>query len=151
MNSIATNLYTAAKTAIMEDFHSDELSKLIELREILNGASLFFNGKKAVGLTYLKTFTRATIDVQYRAFLENVIEIEKSTPQGVSFICSPETDFSILKDFFCAAFDNSCSKDIGCCSRYKECSAQGKCLNDNPEIFLGCYYRNNLKNGKIFY
>lgn len=40
--------------------------------------------------------------------------------------------------------------DFGCCSKYKECSLEGRCVRDD-EAANGCSYRNNLKQGKIFY
>ena len=43
------------------------------------------------------------------------------------------------------------SNTFGCCSRYKECSLQRKCIHENPLYSTGCAYRKNLENGKIFY
>ena len=40
---------------------------------------------------------------------------------------------------------------FGCCSRYNECSDIKKCVNDNFLLSLGCQYRINLLNNKIFY
>lgn len=45
----------------------------------------------------------------------------------------------------------SYTSDIACCGLYKECSDARRCLRaDDPE-YLGCYYRKNLKAGKVFY
>jgi len=40
---------------------------------------------------------------------------------------------------------------FGCCHRYVECSDAGKCTA--PDLFhaKGCFYKDNLENGKIFY
>ncbi len=43
------------------------------------------------------------------------------------------------------------SDKFGCCSKYKECSADGKCLHDNLFYSKACWYRKNLESGKIFY
>ena len=41
--------------------------------------------------------------------------------------------------------------DFGCCSRYEECSGAGKCINPDQELSTHCYYKHNLRQGKIFY
>ncbi|MEG1945432.1 MAG: hypothetical protein RR058_08430 [Oscillospiraceae bacterium] len=38
-----------------------------------------------------------------------------------------------------------------CCSRYVECSNAKCCVNPDKEISMDCYYRKNLKAGKIFF
>lgn len=40
---------------------------------------------------------------------------------------------------------------IGCCSKYKECSQEGKCISQIEEIKTACYYRKNLEEGLNFY
>lgn len=40
---------------------------------------------------------------------------------------------------------------FGCCGKYAECSARGKCIHSNILYAKGCYYRKNLESGKIFY
>ena len=42
---------------------------------------------------------------------------------------------------------------FGCCALYEECSDPRRCLraDANDDIYLGCYYRKNLRNGKVFY
>ncbi len=42
-------------------------------------------------------------------------------------------------------------EEIGCCSRYRECSDSGKCISTNPSISMGCQYRKNLEGGHVFY
>lgn len=41
--------------------------------------------------------------------------------------------------------------DFGCCSRYEACSDAGKCINPDQELSTHCYYKRNLRKGKIFY
>lgn len=40
--------------------------------------------------------------------------------------------------------------NFGCCDKYRQCSAEGKCLQ-SEEIGNLCLYKNNLDQGKIFY
>ena len=43
------------------------------------------------------------------------------------------------------------SDKFGCCHRYKECSAERKCIHPDPFYSKACWYRKNLENGKVFY
>lgn len=40
---------------------------------------------------------------------------------------------------------------FGCCNSFNECSDSKKCIKDDREMFLGCMYKKNLDEGKIFY
>lgn len=40
---------------------------------------------------------------------------------------------------------------FACCSKYIECSSAKKCLHNDLLYAKGCWYRNNLENGRIFY
>lgn len=66
-----------------------------------------------------------------------------------------ENGISIYSDGFskliCECFEDLAQKDIGCCSRYEECSDNKKCVQSIPDIFLHCSYRQNLLSGRIFY
>lgn len=42
-------------------------------------------------------------------------------------------------------------RDFGCCSRYEECSNAKTCIHPDPKFALGCWYHQNLIEGKIFY
>lgn len=43
------------------------------------------------------------------------------------------------------------SDKFGCCHRYKECSAEQKCIHPDQFYSKACWYRKNLENGKVFY
>lgn len=43
------------------------------------------------------------------------------------------------------------SDAFGCCSRYRACSEQGKCLISDLDYSVHCAYRANLESGRIFY
>ena len=40
---------------------------------------------------------------------------------------------------------------IGCCSEYLECSDARKCVKPDVPWARGCWYRENLNKGKVFY
>ncbi len=41
--------------------------------------------------------------------------------------------------------------EFGCCSKYLECSNAKKYLHPNEINYMGCQYKRNLENGRIFY
>ena len=40
---------------------------------------------------------------------------------------------------------------FACCSRFKACSDARSCIHPDVKFALGCQYRRNLMEGKIFY
>lgn len=52
---------------------------------------------------------------------------------------------------FVLAYRGNADMSFGCCSRYVECSDLKNCINPDSTFALGCLYRVNLENGKIFY
>lgn len=66
------------------------------------------------------------------------------------FLCIIEADKA--KALFQEILDSSFkSERFDCCSRYKECSAAGKCVHPDKIYATSCGYRKNLLKGKIFY
>ncbi len=43
------------------------------------------------------------------------------------------------------------SDKFGCCHRYKECSAERRCIHPDQFYSKACWYRKNLENGKVFF
>ena len=50
-----------------------------------------------------------------------------------------------------AAFLNNDPDAFGCCSRFRSCSDEKRCLISQLEYSSHCSYRKNLESGKIFY
>lgn len=48
-------------------------------------------------------------------------------------------------------YRSSVQPEFGCCDRYKECSAAGKCIHPNVMFSTACQYKRNLEAGKRFY
>ena len=46
---------------------------------------------------------------------------------------------------------SSSNSKFGCCSRFKECSQQGRCVHPNKLYATVCEYKNHLEDGKVFY
>lgn len=43
------------------------------------------------------------------------------------------------------------TEQFGCCSQYRKCSEQKKCLFPDDESHKGCLYKANLEQGIVFY
>lgn len=56
-----------------------------------------------------------------------------------------------IKDIYYYLFLSAPVDSFGCCSRYSECSDAKKCINPDKKMAQGCQYKENLKNGRIFY
>lgn len=56
-----------------------------------------------------------------------------------------------LSAAFMLAITEMGGERFGCCSRYLRCSDEKKCVNPNYIMSLGCAYKKNLEEGRIFY
>jgi len=57
----------------------------------------------------------------------------------------------LLQEAFKMAYRENADTSFSCCSRFIECSDARKCTNPKPLFALGCAYKDNLENGRIFY
>ncbi len=55
---------------------------------------------------------------------------------------------SVMHDLFLKSFS---FPKFSCCSRYKECSEQGKCVHPDLIYATACDYKKNLDTGRNFY
>lgn len=77
---------------------------------------------------------------------------------GTRIYLYPDTNQGKLYDLFSYIndkCDNSTTVDFECCSRFKECSAAKRCINntisDGVPLGLNCGYRKILNKGKVYY
>lgn len=77
--------------------------------------------------------------------MENYIRIPITSSQSVF------SAGQALRAAFKSAFRENADTSFGCCSRFNQCSDARKCINPDPILALGCKYRDNLENGRIFY
>lgn len=78
------------------------------------------------------------------ALKDSFIQIGLASPEDSHFFC--DAILFALDD----AIDSR-QRDYSCCSRYQQCSDEGKCVNPYPEISDQCRYKINLKHGQNFY
>jgi hypothetical protein len=57
----------------------------------------------------------------------------------------------LVVDIFKEEYMHTHGEQFGCCSHYTTCSDNKICVNKDFRFSLGCYYRLNLLNDKIFY
>ncbi len=98
-----------------------------------------------VRLRFEKQAEAAGLAFEADRSLENYIRIPISDEQPVSAMKY------ILQEAFKMAYRENADTSFGCCSRFIECSDARKCTNPKPLFALGCAYKDNLENGRIFY
>lgn len=119
------------------------------------------NAKKARGTVILHIK-----DQVRRSFIEFPVNrasyycaIGKTTSEGASdgylrINLEPFPDIALIASAVCSdieAFLRVFPSDIACCDLYEQCSAAGRCICNNQELAVGCYYKRNLMSGKIYY
>lgn len=151
---LLTEICQIATAAI--NSHYASTSEVISFSEFNSrtdkGGSIKVNNR-VVMKVYMKTgFIRVVYSNTYSQLIDSDEKYKMASyPQCECIDIRHLPDMKMFNDMFLQAFDDSCHKDIGCCSKYKECSAARKCIDNNPDVFLHCYYRRNLQRGKVFY
>jgi len=77
--------------------------------------------------------------------LENFIRIPLNRMQPISSFTE------VLLAAYKSAYRENADVSFGCCSRFIECSDARRCTNPNRIFALGCAYKDNLENGRVFY
>lgn len=57
----------------------------------------------------------------------------------------------LLKQLLDYCWKLSRVEPFGCCNDHVRCSDAGRCLHPTETFYLGCMYRKNLEEGRIFY
>lgn len=50
-----------------------------------------------------------------------------------------------------SVFRGLVSDKFACCNSFKQCSNAGECIHKDDRFYNGCYYRQNLEAGRIFF
>ena len=58
---------------------------------------------------------------------------------------------STMNELWKLADANATVERLGCCSDFIECSNAKRCTKEDNIEYWGCYYRENLEKGRIFY
>lgn len=57
----------------------------------------------------------------------------------------------MLRELLQECFNRQNVEAFGCCNDHVRCSDAGHCLHEDDKFYLGCIYRKNLEEGRIFY
>ena len=68
-----------------------------------------------------------------------------TTEESISFIRE------MLCELFQECFNRQNVESFGCCNDHVRCSDARGCLHQEDRFYLGCIYRKNLEEGRIFY
>ena len=149
-------LHESGMYEMMKNAPQSNLHEILELSKSKSGdISFTFDGQLYIKFLIKKGAVNTTKEL-YAEFLTPMLYEElgksKSPKDGVSVIMDPESQIG----FFERALEYliKTKKPVnrfGCCSQYQKCSQAGKCLHENQYYSKGCYYRENLENGKAFY
>lgn len=149
-------LHESGMYEMMKNAPASELYDILELKKSKSGdISFYFDGQLYIKFLVKKEALNATKELS-TVFLSNheseQLSGNEAPKKGVRINLALDQQV----DFFSRALDylTSTKKPVnrfGCCSKYKECSQAGKCLHEHPYYSKGCYYRENLENGRVFY
>lgn len=114
-------------------------------------SSIFCRIKDQVRVTYIE------FPENRQKFYEGIGEvIEKGAAnkqyRRINLDILPNIDS--IAQAICADMEDSLKSfpsDFACCHLYKKCSVAGKCISQDQDLAVGCYYKRNLKAGKVFY
>lgn len=149
--------YAVEETGFKNDVYSIVLNKknIGKPNEVITGYSLLLD-KTLFAKTDLDfTKIQCSNDLVNKYEPKNAIEIKDvknpanyksikfgSSQDGLEYLRIISVGFS--KNFVP-------SERFGCCHLYEKCSDAGKCLAADVFHARGCFYRDNLENGRIFY
>ena len=70
-------------------------------------------------------------------------------------LMSDEASVAVVQEMLRAllqeCFNRQTVEAFGCCNDHVRCSDAGHCLHEDDKFYLGCIYRKNLEEGRIFY
>lgn len=149
-------LHKSGMYEMMKGAPASELYDILKLRKNKSGEISFDYDKQLFIKFFVKSGAVNTTQELYRKFLSDLPKEDLNNKQTPKYGARVEMDIIRQVDFFKEAVDylirtQKPSHLFACCSRYKECSQAGKCLHEHPYYSKGCYYRENLEHGIIFY
>lgn len=132
-------------------------SEVLVFKEINNCSSVYFLN---AGMIFFQVRLRKK--TKYLLLPE---DCESELPEGVT-VCRSKSDPGMIRVSLISPEDillyvptlrkilirlSKKYQTFGCCSRYEVCSDARTCIHPDVKFALGCQYRHNLIEGKIFY
>ncbi len=122
--------------------YNQEAAKLFDFKSEKEKYEKMFNDGIISADSYLKIISA----LDYEEAESTKCHTDKSECEQLVLL--PETEKQEGKQNY--ESDQNSSSVLGCCSKYRECSQAGKCIQTD-EYYKQCAYRKNLENGQIFY
>lgn len=122
--------------------------------DIANGRSYSFYGHLAFRLTFTQRgLPRLQLPAMLYASIAGTQEIEKDkfytvkelSPEQMELLCQQ------LLELKRKTFRETIMETFACCNDFNRCSDAKQCLHPDDRFFNGCYYRQALENGQVFF
>lgn len=149
-------MHVSGMYEMIKSASESELYDILELKTSKNGDISFYFDCHLYIKFLAKKETLCTTKELYTKFLSGVqseLLRGSAAPKGGVKV---EIPYSEEIDFFSKSVEyliktKKPAKKFSCCSLYKKCSEAKCCLHENQFYAKGCFYRDNLENGRIFY
>ena len=143
--------------AIMQEIGKTDYCELLNVAELKDG-TISIKAKSAVVARVKLTNKESCIEIRAKNVGKiDPIILKKLEAEGEWIKIPAESIDDVLgkkKELgsaFMLAISEMGGERFGCCSRYMQCSDEKKCVNPNYMMSLGCAYKKNLEEGRIFY
>jgi hypothetical protein len=125
---------------------------VLRLEEKKNHYSLIFVDKLLFRIVPKKTEYLFEFQPEYKKYFS---EITTEPRKWVEIRLKELREITTLDDAIGNIFDYEIKRThgdlFGCCSKYMQCSDARKCIHEDFLLSLGCQYRINLLENRIFY
>jgi len=153
IESLKDIVYTVCKI----DGYSQDLFEISDNK--IKSSVIGFSGRFNKTLVFRFTLSKFTIVVpkKYDEMVKehngtDIIDIKSPKDYIQSYFSTYDEAESFLRKYIPQYVeDYPPTERFGCCHRYVECSNAKECLAPDKFHAKGCYYKNNLENGRIFY
>lgn len=132
----------------------------VTINEAKTTTSIFFYGEKMFSIR-INSKTQC-LDTEEKFIFEYVPKISgaklhssKNREYAQIPLMTDEASVAVVQEMLCAllqeCFNRQNVEAFGCCNDHVRCSDAGHCLHEEDKFYLGCIYRKNLEEGRIFY
>lgn len=130
----------------------------VQIRSLKTYVSLRFCEVPAIKIVWGKKKKYISISPNFKQLLKEydfiATEIIKSDP-WVRIIVRSQSELERLNPLIVKIYDEaylmSSVEHFGCCSRYKKCSDERRCIQPDQLLAKGCAYKLHLEAGRVFY
>ena len=142
--------------AIMQEIGKSDYGELLNVSKLKDG-TISIKAKSTVVARVKLTNKDSCIEIRAKnageidsVYLQNAEEDEwiRIPAESTDDVLKKKKEIGTA---FMMAVSEMGGERFGCCSRYMLCSDEKKCVNPDYLMSLGCAYKKNLEEGRIFY